>query len=160
MSTPYNVIFDKFIKKLHGDKSFFNYKGLSESEINDLVKEHLISLLNTSIDRLYTYGLPDFDFYDKNDTLQTFNGELVNQEVSLLSDLMYLAYFEEDKNKLRALGLVFKTSEINTVFSPANDRKTFLDMVKNIESKSINDINNYFARDRLTWQFKSVYGGN
>ncbi|PAD70723.1 hypothetical protein CHH83_02650 [Bacillus sp. 7586-K] len=158
MSTSYSVIFDKFIKKLKGDTQFFHYQNLTEDEINEIVEDHLISLLNSAIDKLYNYGLPDFDFYDKDDSLQIFNGDLVRQEIALLTDLMYLSYIEEDANKLKAYGLIFRTSEINTLFSPANDRKTFMEMVKGIEENIIGSINNYYSRNRLTWKEKSIYG--
>ena len=159
MPTAYAVVTDKFIKKLKGDTSFFNYKNLTDAEIEALVEDHLTSLLNRAIDTIYLYGLPDFDFYDKDDDLQTFNGDLIPQEVSLLTDVMYFAYAEEDKNKLKVLGLTFRSSELN-VFSPANERKSFLDMIEKIEISVVNSISNYLSRDRLTWKLKSIYGGN
>ena len=159
MPTSYAVVTKKFIKKLKGDTSFFNYKNLTEAEIEALVEDHLTSLLNQAIDKIYLYGLPDFDFYDKDDELQTFNGDLVLQEVSLLTDIMYLTYAEEDRNKLKVLGLTFRSSELN-VFSPANERKSFLDMIEKIEMSVVNSISNYLSRDRLTWKLKSIYGGN
>lgn len=155
MSTSYDPIFTKFIRKLKGDSQFFNYQNLSDTEI---VEEHLLSLLDRAIDKLYFYGMPDINFYDKDDISLTFNVDLVPQEISLLSDLMYLSYFEEDRNKLKAYGMQFKTSEINLMFSPANDRKTYMDMLSQIESGIVDSIINYFSRDRLTWKEKSIYG--
>lgn len=156
MATSYQLIFDKFIKKIKNDDQFFNYKNLSEEDIEQMINDHLNGLLNLSIDRIYEYGLPDVDLYDKNDELQQFNIDLVVQEISLLSDIMYLCYLEEDKNKLKVFCTFFRSSELNT-FSPSNERKSFLDMVKDIELDVINSISNYLSRDRLTWQFKSIY---
>lgn len=158
MKTEYQLIFDKFIKKLKGDKQFFNYRNLSEAEINEIVEDHLMSLLDRAIDRIYDFGSPDFDFYNRDDQLHQFNNELVKQEIALLSDLMYLAYLEEDRNKLKAVGLKFRTSEVNVLFSPANDRKTYLEMVDKVESNTINSVVNYLSRNRLTWKEKSIYG--
>ncbi|WP_299831228.1 hypothetical protein [uncultured Metabacillus sp.] len=160
MATDYQLVFDRFIRKLKGDKQFFNYGSeLLESEVDEIINDHLNSLLNRAIDKLYEYGLPDFDFYDKDDTLQIFNGDLVKQEISLLSDLMYLSYFEEDINKLKAFGLRLRSSEINALFSPANDRKTFMEMVEKIEFNVVNSIANYLSRDRISWEIKSIYDG-
>lgn len=156
MGTPYDLIFDKFIKKLKNDDGIFSYKDLTEEQIEEMVESHLISLLGRAIDKIYMFGLPTVDFYNKDDTLQAFNFDLVNQEISLISDIMYLEYLEEDKNKLKAFGLTFKNSELN-LFSPANDRKTFLDMIYKIEKTTIANINTYFSRDRLTWEIKSIY---
>lgn len=157
--TAYKEVFDRFIKKLKGDTQFLNYSNLSKDEINEIVDAHLNSLLDRAIDELYSFGLPDFDFYDKDNELQLFNGKLVQQEVSLLSEIMYLNYLKEDINKLHAFGLVLRSSEIDTLFSPANDRKTFIEMINGIELNVISLINNYFSRDRLTWKEKSIYGG-
>ncbi|RYI30607.1 hypothetical protein EVU96_09330 [Bacillus infantis] len=159
MSTPYNAIFDKFIRKLKGDNQFFNYRNLSEDEVKVILDDHMTSLLERAIDKLYSYGLPDINFYDKDDIGQSFTESLVPQEISLLSDLMYLAYIEEDRNKLKAYGMQFRTSEIDVLFSPANDRKTYLDMLETIEASIFNSVVTYFSRDRLTWKEKSIYGG-
>lgn len=156
--TSYQVIFDKFIKKLKGDSQFFNYGNLTDEEINQLVDDHLLSLLESAIDKLYNFGLPDIDFHDRDNVAQIFNEDLVPQEISLLVDLMYLSYAEEDMNKLKSLGLVLRTSEINALFSPANDRKTYIEMLEKLESNVVDSINQYFSRDRKTWKMKSIYG--
>lgn len=158
MPTDYKLIFDKFIKKLKGDKQFFNYSSLTEEEINEIIENHMVSLLNSAIDRLYTVGHPDIDLYDKDDELQVINQKLIPQEISLLSELMYLSYLEEDINKLKALGAVFRTSEINVIASPANERKTTMDMIKDVEFKTMGSVSNYLSRNRKTWNFKSIYG--
>lgn len=159
MSTNYELIFDKFIKKLKGDSQFFNYSNLSESEINELVNDHLNSLLASAVDTIYEYGNPDIDFNDRDDILQQFNVELVPQEISLLSNIMFMHYSKEDMNKLKTFGLFFRSSEIE-LFSPANERKTTLVAINKLESNIVNQINNYYARDRRSWKLKSLYGGN
>jgi hypothetical protein len=157
MATSYTPIYNKFYKKLVNDKKFFNYKGLSESEIIELVADHSLALLNEAIDYLYTFDKPTgIDFYNKDDILLQFNETLVSQEISLLAEIMMLFYIKEDINKIRVLGLTFSSKELN-LFSPANDRKTFLEMYSLLESKTNNKIINYFARNRKDWSFKSIY---
>lgn len=156
LATSYQLIYDKFIKKIKNDDQFFNYKNLPDEVIEELVNDHLISLLERSIEKIYNFGLPDVNFHNKNDELKEFNFELIPQEISLLSDLMYLNYFDEERNKLKVFGVTFRSSELN-VFSPANDRKSFLDMLQNIETEAINQISNYLSRDRVTWEQKSIY---
>jgi hypothetical protein len=39
MSTSYSVLSDKFIKRLKNDKQFLSYKGLTDVEIEQLVKD-------------------------------------------------------------------------------------------------------------------------
>lgn len=156
--TSYQVIFEKFIKKLKGDTHFFNYKDIPTSEIEAIVEEHLLSLLERAINKIYELGLPDINFYNKDDLTQNFNEELTPQEINLLSDLMYLAYLEEDRNKLKVIQTTFRSNELN-VLSPANERNSYLNMLEGIESNIINSVINYLSRDRKTWEFKSLYGG-
>jgi hypothetical protein len=157
MATPYSIIFNKFYKRLVNDKQFFNYSGLTEDQIKTLVQDHTLDLLEQAIEAFYKIGNPVIDFYDKDDNAQQFNVDLVKQEISLIVDLMYQKYFDEDKNKLHAFGLIFTSNELNVVASPANDRKTFLEMIKNIDKNNLNALSDYFCRDRKTWQRKSIY---
>ncbi|WP_148039094.1 hypothetical protein [Brevibacillus gelatini] len=158
MATSYGLIFDKFIKKIKNDTDFFNYSGLSESDIELLVNEHLNSLLDRAVDFIYRYGVPDVDFLDRDDSLQQFNVELVNQEITLLADIMYFSYVEEERNKIKSFSITFRSDELN-VFSPANERKTVLRMIESLEASVVNSIQNYLARDRHTWKYKSIYNG-
>jgi|GEM_PF-1741618 len=160
MPTSYDKVFDKFIRKLKGDKQFFNYGQLSDEQINELVNDHLLSLLNRSIDKIYEYGKPDIDLHDKDDVVRLFNVELVNQEISLLSEIMYFSYAEEGRNELKTLGMTFRTSEINVIHSPANERNSYLKMIAELESNIDNAISNYLSRNRKTWKIKSIYDGD
>lgn len=159
MGTSYSPIFDKFMKKLRGDTDFMSYKNVSQSEIDSLVEDHLLSLLNQSIDYLYEFGNPDINLYDKDDVLQKFNVDLIPQEISLISNVMYYNYMNEERNKLRVFEQTFKSSELNTL-SPANERKSFLGMVSEMQSKVDSSISNYYSRSRSDWNMKSIYGGN
>lgn len=62
---------------------------------------------------------------------------------------MYQKYIEEDKNKLKAMQVLFRSNEMN-VFSPANERTSFNKMVEEIIKENKKRISNYLARDRKT----------
>lgn len=157
MATSYQILSDKFTKRLINDKNFMNYSSdLSEPEIETLVNDHIKDLIDQSVGMIYKYGNPDVNFYDKNDTTETFNFDFVNQEISLFIEIMYYCYMAEDRNKLHILGLTFKSSEL-AVFSPAADRDSYLSMLEKIEIKVINSVCDYLARDRETWLYKSIY---
>lgn len=159
MATSYEPVIKKFISKIKNDDDFFNYGNLSESEIEEMVNYHLHSLIDRAVGFIYKYGDPDINLYDKDDSIQQFNIDLVVQEIDLLSDIMYFSYMEEQRNKIKTLSLTFKSNELN-VFSPANERRTTLDMIEKIETSTINAVQNYFARDRITWKYKSIYLGD
>ncbi|MGG1664527.1 hypothetical protein [Brevibacillus sp. NRS-1366] len=159
MATSYELLFEKFIGKIKNDDEFFNYSNLSETEIEEMINSHLTSLIDRSVGFIYKFGNPDIDLYDKDDELQQFNVDLVNQEVDLLTDIMYFTYIEEQRNKIKTFSLTFRSNELN-VFSPANERRTTLAMIEKVEVSTINSVQNYLARDRLTWKYKSIYSGN
>ncbi|GAA4880603.1 hypothetical protein GCM10023310_71030 [Paenibacillus vulneris] len=157
MGTSFKPIFDKFIKKLKNDDQFFSYKDMPDSEIEEMVQSHLNSLLDRGVSYIYKFGNPDIDLYSRDEELQVFEEDLVNQEIDLLADLMYMSYVQEQRNRIKTFGITYKSSELN-VFSPANERKSTLEMIKTIEDASDSAVQNYLARDRQTWNYKSIYG--
>ncbi|WP_061328774.1 hypothetical protein [Clostridium botulinum] len=153
MNTPLEKIYDRFIKKIKNDEDFFDYKDLSEDEVKSIVGDHLIELFTQAIEEIYDNGNPDVDLYDINKEKEEFNFELTHLEISLIVNLMYQKYIEEDRVKLKALQFFFRSDELN-VFSPANERKTFEDMLDKIISENKRRMSSYFARDRITGKIK------
>lgn len=154
MITAYEDIKDRFIKRLRGDKKFFEYKSLSTSEIEQFVEDHFSDLLLQSIEEIYKIGTPQINFYDKDDIIGQFNFELKPNEISLLVDLCYVKYFDEDRNKLHEFMIAFKGQELN-LLSPANERNSFLAMISDMENKVIANINKYLSTDRITGRPKT-----
>ena len=153
--TSYDVIKDKFIKRLRGDKKFMSYTGVSNEDIEQLVQDHFLDLLNQSVDEIYKYDeSPQIDFYDKDDASSQFNVELNPREIRLLVDISYVRYFDEDRNRLHEFMITFKNSELN-VLSPANERNSFLGMVNDMESKVIDDIIKYLSTNRTNGKLKT-----
>jgi len=67
LATSYQILSDKFTKRLINDKNFMNYSSdLSEPEIETLVNDHIKDLIDQSVGMIYKYGNPDVNFYDKN----------------------------------------------------------------------------------------------
>lgn len=155
MATSYDLIKDKFFKRLRGDKRFFAYKNLTETEIIQLANDHFEDLLEQSVEEIYKYDItPQIDFYNRDNALKQFNDDLNIREISLLVDLCYLKYFNEDKNKLHEFSLVFKSNELNTL-SPANERNSVLEMINDMEDKVASDIIKYLSTDRNTGKTKT-----
>jgi hypothetical protein len=159
LATSYDVLFKKFMRKIKNDDDFFNYTGLTDLEVEEMINGHLNSLIDRAVGFIYKFGNPDIDLYDRDDNTQQFNVDLVNQEIDLLVDLMYFSYIEEQRNKIKTFGLTFRSDELN-VFSPANERRTVLDMIEKLEESVIFSVQNYLSRDRLTWKYKSIFNGD
>jgi len=67
---------------------------------------------------------------------------------------MYLLLLQESRNKLKILGLTFKSTELN-LFSPASDRDSYEKMLKTISDDVESSIQSYLNRDRLTHKLKN-----
>lgn len=156
MGTQYNLIKDRFYKLLRNDKKYFNYTGLDSTTITQLTNDHFVDLLNQSIDELYNFSIlpPQIDFYNKDDTLMQFNVDLNKKEIGLLASICYYKYFCEDKNKLHEMSMIFKGNELNAL-SPANERRSVLDMINELEDNVSTDIINYMSIDRLTGKIRT-----
>jgi len=162
MSTSFDVPIQAFFRRIENDKSFFNYYNIDATEAMALASERAYGYLIESISIISTTCNPDVDFNNyttsvdaNNHNTGTFNFDLTKNEIGLLAQLMYERYFNRDFVKLRAFKLKFTPSDLN-VFSPANERRTFIDMYEKIQSESKVLLDNYTSRDRITNQLKSI----
>lgn len=155
MSTSFNVIIEKFFRKIEKDETFFSYYNLSVEEAIELAKEQAHGYLLEAIEKLTDECTPDVDFFDYDEENKTFNFELTKKEIGLLSDLMREVYFERDLSLLKAFKIGFTPSDLN-VFSPASERRTFMDMLTEIKNDNINKISQYSSTDRLTGKKKFI----
>ena len=68
---------------------------------------------------------------------------------------MFLRYLQRDIVMLRTFHGVMSSSDLN-MYSPANERKTYIAMVKQYEDDLKVEISEYVIVDRLTGQFKQI----
>lgn len=150
----YKLFFDKIVQ----DIDFFEY-GTTEEDALDIATKRSKSYLLKSIDRLTNQCNVDVDFYNKDDTLETFNFDLVSREKSLYTDLMYEIYFEQDLVKLRLFEEWFSEKDLK-VWDKNSTKKIYLETLNIIKAENIKQIKNYESRDRITGQLKGLdYSG-
>lgn len=154
-TTSFDKVTSRLLRKIEKDKKFFEYYDLSVSEIQSIVTEQAIGYLYDAIDLLTSKCEPDIDFYNYDKELQEFNFELTQREIGLLASLMYEVYFERDEALLKAFKIRMTPSDLST-FSPANERKTFEEMLQRIKSENINKISKYVSTDRNTGKRKMI----
>lgn len=154
-TTAFNKVVNRLLRKIEKDKDFFAYYNMSVLEAQELVLEQATGYLYDAVDLLTSKCEPDVDFYDYDEMSQRFNFELTPREIGLLSSLMYEVYFERDETLLKAFSIRMTPSDMNQ-FSPASERKTFMDMVKTIKSENVNKISKYISTDRETGQRKTI----
>lgn len=156
MATSFDTIYDVFFKRVIKDPDFFQYTNVPDAEVEALIKTNAFDYMIESIATILEYSTPDVDFNDYDDVTEEFSFDMTKSEIQMLANLMFEKFLSRDRAKLRIYNKYFTTNEVN-MFSPANERKTFEDMLNNVERKNIKAIKSYNSRDRLTNLFKS-YG--
>ena len=154
-TTSFDKVTSRLLRKIEKDKDFFKYYNLSVSEVQSIVMEQAVGYLYDAIDLLTSKCEPDTDFYDYDEELLQFNFELTQREIGLLSSLMYEVYFERDEALLKAFKIRMTPSDLNQ-FSPANERKSFEDMLQRIKDENTNKIAKYVSTDRNTGKRKMI----
>lgn len=154
-TTSFDEVIDRMLKKIEKDKDFFSYYNLSVTEAQSLIIDQAIGYLCDAIDILASKCEPDVDFYDYDIETMHFNFELTPREIGLIASLMYEVYFERDEALLKAFKIRMTPSDLNQ-FSPASERKTFMDMLNAIKTENINKIAKYASTDRITGKRRSI----
>lgn len=155
MSTPFNSLIQKFFHKIEKDRDFFSYYNVTLDEAMELAKSQSINYLYEAIERLVDECTPDVDFFDYNEDIAEFNFDLTKKEQGIMSDLMREVYFDRDLSLLKAFKISLTPSDLNQ-FSPAAERKTFTDMLKEIKNENAVKISQYASVDRLTGKKKLI----
>lgn len=155
-TTSFNVFYEKFFDKVQNDIDFFNYFGLPEDEAMDLAKERAEGFLKESFSLLMYKCTPDVNFNDFDDENKCLNFEATFNEINLIACLMFEFYLEKDISKMRPIINMLTSSDIKVLFSPANDRKTFMDMYKDYKNSNELLIRDYTAKDRFTGKLKTI----
>lgn len=155
--TPYENVTDKFIRKIKQDKEYFCVNGVTEEQLLEIINRRSVELLDDSVNELQPMIsiAQDVDFLDKDDDMEEFNFNLTRIEEDLISDMMVIKYFDEALVKLKAMQK-YLGDDIK-VFSPANERKTFKEMVEFKRQLFNNKLGNYNTRNRETGEFLLVY---
>ena len=154
-TTSFDKITSRLLRKIEKDKDFFEYYNLSVSEVQSLVMEQATGYLYDAIDLLTSKCEPPVDMYNYDEELMQFNFELTQREIGLLASLMYEVYFERDEALLKAFKIRMTPSDLNQ-FSPANERKSFEDMLQRIKDENTNKIAKYVSTDRNTGKRKMI----
>ena len=154
-TTSFDKITSRLLRKIEKDKDFFEYYNLSVSDVQSLVMEQATGYLYDAIDLLTSKCEPPVDMYNYDEELMQFNFELTQREIGLLASLMYEVYFERDEALLKAFKIRMTPSDLNQ-FSPANERKSFEDMLQRIKDENTNKIAKYVSTDRNTGKRKMI----
>jgi hypothetical protein len=158
MSTLWTDVYLVFFNKIEKDADFFSYNNVPTDAALDIAKQRSNGYLKESIAKLTLNCTPDIDFNDIGVDVtdgEFFKANLTNVEIDLLASLMREKLFDKDLSLLKAFQNRFTPKDM-TVFSPSSERRTFVDMLKEIVKENLIAISQYSSRDRITGKLKMI----
>jgi uncharacterized protein YerC len=153
--TPYQIVIQRFIKKIKQDVKFFMYNGLTEQQVENIVIERSLEFLDSACDELDSQ-LDQLILSNRNDSLECFDDELTRIEIDTISDMMKIIYMREPLVKLKEFQK-YLGNDIRA-WSPNEERKTYLELLHEIEKKMEIKIDKCNSIDRISGKPRSLYG--
>ena len=156
LTTSFDEFYSRFYDKVENDPDFFDYYNHTSDESMEIAQERAKSYLKEAIDIFTLKCTPTVNFFDIDTENSCFNFECTSREIEIITRIMYSIYLERDISKLKPLINSLTATDIKSLFSPANDRKTFESLINWYKNKTDILISNYAARDRLTNKRKTI----
>ena len=155
--TPYSNITERFQRKIKKDREFFDINNVSVEELIEIVNQYSNELLDDAVNEIQPLISINqkVNFLNKDDIIEQFNFELTTLEEDFISDMMYVKLLDEEMVKLKTMQK-YLGDDIK-VFSPAQERDSFIKMIDYKRKLTLNKIANYNTRDRLTGEFLLPY---
>lgn len=155
-TTSFGEFYSRFYDKVENDPDFFDYYNHNSDESMEIAQERAKSYLNEAVDIFTLKCTPTVNFFDIDTENDCFNFEVTSREIEIITRIMYSIYLERDISKLKPIINSLTATDIKSLFSPANDRKTFESLINWYKNKTDILISNYAARDRLTNKRKTI----
>ncbi len=150
LSTSFERPYEIFFRLIEKDADFFNYFQLSTYDALNIAKERAKGYLFEAIHTLNSHCEPQVNFYNYNEETQEFLFDLQKSEIILLGNLMFEHYLEKDIAKLGVHTNYLTSQDLGVIFSPASERREFVNMFEKVRNNNVRLIKSYIARDRLT----------
>ena len=153
--TAFEDVINAFYHYIEEDVDFFDYFDLDEEECMEVAGQRAEVLLSEATSYLSRKLIVESVFSTIDTQTQEFTDTLTNAEINLLVKAMFLMYLQRDLTKLRTFHGVMTSSDLN-MYSPANERKTFVEMTKNYEADLKVEISEYQMKDRATGAYIQI----
>lgn len=151
----FETFYTLFFDKIERDRDFFMYNDIEMEDAEKLIRERAKSYLLAALAHLFLKCTSDINFLNYDTAANVHNEELTKVEIDLIVNVMFEMYLERDISILKSQSNRFTTKDLNT-FSPANERRTYMDMYKDVQNDNMQRIKDYEATDRLTGKLKTI----
>lgn len=153
--TAFEDVKNAFYSYIENDVDFFDYFDLDEDECMEVAGQRADVLLKEATSYLSRKLIVENVYSTYSADEEGFTEMLTDSEINLLVKAMFLMYLQRDITKLRTFHGVMTSSDLN-MYSPANERKTFIAMVQEYEAALKVEISEYQMRDRETGAFVQI----
>lgn len=153
--TTYEKLYTPFFNRIEKDSTFFSYYNLTEAEALAIAINRTKYYLSEAITILQRNCTLDFDI-QLDDELEEISTDLTLNEINLIADLMYEVYISRDIVTLKSMVNALTSTDLKMLHSPANERKTFMDMYNTLKYNNEVSMSNYNGRDRITGKRKII----
>ena len=151
--TAFEDVKQAFYHYIENDVDFFHYFELDEEECMEVAGQRAEVLLKEATSYLSRKMVVE-NVFSKQEG-EYFTETLNDSEINLLVKAMFLTYLQRDLTMLRTFHGVMTSSDLN-LYSPANERKTFVAMVQQYEDNLKIEISDYQMTDRTTGGFIQI----
>lgn len=153
--TSYEQLYVPFFNRIEEDAKFFSYYNLSAEEALEIAQKRAKNYLNEAVSILKRNCSLDFDLV-LDDEVEMISENLTSDEINLLADLMYEVYISRDIATLKSMVNALTSTDLKMLHSPANERKTFMDMYNTLKYNNEVAMSQYNGRDRKTGKRKVI----
>ena len=153
--TSYEQLYVPFFNKIEEDAKFFSYYNLTANEALEIAQKRAKNYLNEAVSILKRNCSLDFDLVLDNE-MEMISEDLTRDEINLLADLMYEVYISRDIATLKSMVNALTSTDLKMLHSPANERKTFMDMYSTLKYNNEVAMSQYNGRDRKTVKLKLI----
>lgn len=154
-TTDFSTIINRFYNRIEKDEKFFNYYNIDVNEAIQIATQRATNYLIESLDDLSMVGNLQVDFSDYDEEIQEINFKLLPKEINLIVEMMFLKYMKRDEALLHAMEINFTPSDLS-VFSPANERTSYRNFIRELTDAIEIKIDDYKNRDRFTNALKQT----
>ena len=154
-TTDFSTILNRFYNRIEKDEKFFNYYNIDVNEAIQIATQRATNYLIESLDDLSMVGNLQVDFSDYDEEIQEINIKLLPKEINLIVEMMFLKYMKRDEALLHAMEINFTPSDLS-VFSPANERTSYRNFIRELTDAIEIKIDDYKNRDRFTNALKQT----
>ena len=154
-TTDFSTILNRFYNRIEKDEKFFNYYNIDVNEAIQIATQRATNYLIESLDDLSMVGNLQVDFSDYDEEIQEINFKLLPKEMNLIVEMMFLKYMKRDEALLHAMEINFTPSDLS-VFSPANERTSYRNFIRELTDAIEIKIDDYKNRDRFTNALKQT----